>query len=123
MLETLEPLRPSQLLSASGPNGRAKFANGDFGRELRVTRGKAIFSATTCMQKTPLARAIWRFERRIPRDKDWVAEQGGFEPPVSREGFLQEKGRECWRYYTSKSTSIFQRMSSHSVRYGVRRQP
>src|SRR5713101_9848628 len=28
-----------------------------------------------------------------------------------------EKGRECWRYFASKSASIFQRMSSLSVRY------
>jgi hypothetical protein len=51
---------------------------------------------------------------------DWLVEQGGLETSVSREGFLREKGHECWRYYTSKSTSI-QRMSSHSVRYDVRR--
>ena len=51
---------------------------------------------------------------------DQLLEQGGLETSVSREGFLREKGHECWRYYTSKSTSI-QRMSSHSVRYDVRR--
>jgi hypothetical protein len=32
------------------------------------------FSATANMQKKPLARAIRRFERRIPRDKDSVAD-------------------------------------------------
>jgi len=37
----------------------------DFGRELRVTRGKVIFSATADVQKSPLARAIQRFEPGI----------------------------------------------------------
>ena len=43
MLEALEPLRPFQLLSASAPNGRAKFANKDFGRELRIVRRQVTF--------------------------------------------------------------------------------
>ena len=43
MPETLEPLRPSQLLCASGPNGRAEFANREFGCELRVTTGRSDF--------------------------------------------------------------------------------
>jgi hypothetical protein len=48
---------------------------------LPITFGKVGFSATANMQKKPLARAIRRFERRILRDKDSVAERGGFEPP------------------------------------------
>ena len=48
---------------------------------LRVTYRKVGFSATTYMQKKPLARAIQQLERRISRDKDWVAERGGFELP------------------------------------------
>ena len=39
-----------------------------------------VFSATTHLQKKPLARAIQQLERRISRDKDWVTERGGFEP-------------------------------------------
>jgi hypothetical protein len=46
-------------------DGSASFANGDFGRELRVTREKVIFSATADVQKSPLARAIQRFEPGI----------------------------------------------------------
>ena len=34
-------------IRASGPNGRAEFANGDFSRELRLTCPKVVFSATT----------------------------------------------------------------------------
>jgi hypothetical protein len=41
---------------------------------LRVTYRKVGFSATTYMQKKPLARAIQQLERRISRDKDWVAD-------------------------------------------------
>jgi hypothetical protein len=43
-----------------------------------VTSGKATFSATTYVQKEPLARAIRRFERRIPGDKDSLAEHLAF---------------------------------------------
>jgi hypothetical protein len=38
------------------PNGRAEFANRDFGHELRVTCKKATFSATTNLQMSPLGR-------------------------------------------------------------------
>jgi len=61
VLEIFERIRPSQFLSAPGPNGRAKFANRDFGRESRVICGNVIFSATVDIRKKPLARAIWRF--------------------------------------------------------------
>jgi hypothetical protein len=64
------------------------------------------FSATTYMQKKPLARAIQQLERRISRDKDWVTEQGGLETPVSREIFAKENPREYWRNLASKSVSI-----------------
>src|SRR5271167_2667694 len=47
-----------QFFSASGPNGRAKFANRDFGRELPITFRKVVFSATTHLQMRPLVRAI-----------------------------------------------------------------
>jgi hypothetical protein len=33
----------------------------------------------------PLALAIPSFERRIPRDENWLAERGGLETAVSRE--------------------------------------
>jgi hypothetical protein len=48
-----------------GTDGSASSANGDFGRELRVTCGKVIFSATAKMQKNPLALPIPRFELGI----------------------------------------------------------
>jgi hypothetical protein len=73
---------------------------------LRVTYRKVVFSATTYMQKKPLARAIQQLERRISRDKDWVTEQGGLETPVSREIFAKENPREYWRNLASKSVSI-----------------
>ena len=47
-------LRPSTQI----PNGRAKFANRDFGRELPIIFRDVVFSATTHIQKKPLARAI-----------------------------------------------------------------
>src|ERR1019366_1013134 len=81
---------------------------------LRVTYRKVGFSATTYMQKKPLARAIQQLERRISRDKDWVAERGGFEPPVSREVFRKENTRECWDI---SGRDRLQRMSSPSVQY------
>jgi hypothetical protein len=59
------------------PNGRAEFANRDFGSESRASYRKLIFSATTNMQKNALARAIQRFRRKISRDRDWVAEDAG----------------------------------------------
>ena len=68
-----------RLYTSHLPNGRAKFANRDFGCELRVICRKVTFSATTYMQMKPLVRAIRRFERKIPRDKDSVAEGVGFE--------------------------------------------
>jgi len=43
------------------------------------------FSATTYMQKKPLARAIQQLERRISRDKDWVADDAVWCEPVSDE--------------------------------------
>jgi hypothetical protein len=57
-------------------------ANGDFGREFAFTYRQVLFSATANMQKKPLARAIQPFGRRIPRDKDWVAEGSQFELSV-----------------------------------------
>jgi hypothetical protein len=47
-----------RILDESCPNGRAKFANGDFGRELPAKRREVIFSATTHFQMTPLWRAF-----------------------------------------------------------------
>ena len=38
---------------------------------------------------------------------DWLPEQGGLEPPVSRETFAKEKPREYWRKFALKSVSIF----------------
>jgi len=52
---------------------------------LRVTYRKVGFSATTYMQKKPLARAIQQLERRISRDKDWVADDAVWCEPVSDE--------------------------------------
>jgi hypothetical protein len=66
---------------ARGTDGRASFANRDFGRVSRVICGNLIFSATVDLRNKPLARAIWRFERRIPRDKDSPLERKRFEPP------------------------------------------
>src|SRR5260370_42316050 len=34
---------------------------------------------------------------------DWLAEQGRFEPPVSREVFVSENPREDWRSFAPKS--------------------
>lgn len=50
---------------ALGMDGSASLANGDFGRELRVTLGKVILSATADVQKSPLARGILRCEPGI----------------------------------------------------------
>jgi hypothetical protein len=44
----------------------------------------------------PLALAIPSFERRIPRDENWLAERGGLETAVSREDFPKENTRERW---------------------------
>jgi hypothetical protein len=74
---------PSRLRFALGTDGSASFANGDFGRKLRVTCAKVIFSATAKMQKNPLARAIQRFGRRIPRERDWLADGAVCCEPVS----------------------------------------
>jgi hypothetical protein len=46
-----------------------------------IIHRKVIFSATACEQKNALVRAIWRLAQKIPRDRDSVAERGGFEPP------------------------------------------
>ena len=59
------PVAPYRLQSALGTDGSASFANGDFGRELRVAHRKAGFSATADVQMSPLARAIQRFELGI----------------------------------------------------------
>ena len=67
--------------SASGPNGRASFANRDFCRELLIIHRKVIFSATVEMQMKPPARGILRVRRKISRDRDSLAERSGFEPP------------------------------------------
>jgi hypothetical protein len=48
----------SELAPSLPPNGRAKFADRDFGRELPITFRKLVFSATAGMRKTPLARVI-----------------------------------------------------------------
>jgi hypothetical protein len=61
---------------------------------LRVTYRKVGFSATTYMQKKPLARAIQQLERRISRDKDWVAEQSEFELPVP----ILEQPDDSWLF-------------------------
>jgi len=47
-------------------------------------------------------RGIFHFSGENAKIEDWLAEQGGFEPPVSREGFPKENGRKCWRYYASQ---------------------
>jgi hypothetical protein len=83
-----------------------------------------IFSATACEQKNALARAIQRLARKLPRDRDSVAEQGGLEPSVSREVFVRENPREHWKNFAPKSANnVVQRMSSPSVRFGGGRQP
>jgi hypothetical protein len=61
------------------------------------------------MQKKPLARAFQRFERRILRDRDSLAEQGGLETSVSREVFPKENPREYWKNFSAKFASIVQR--------------
>jgi len=40
-------------------------------------------------------RSIFDFSEENAEVADWLAERGGFEPSVSRETFLAEKGREC----------------------------
>jgi len=112
-----ESLCPPQLLSESGPNGRAKSANRDFGRELPITFRNVVFSATTRMQMRPWGRAFRRFERRLRRDGDSVAERGGLETAVSREAFPREKLGDCLRNSLSRSANIVQRMNSLSVRH------
>ena len=41
---------------------------------------------------------------------DWLPEQGGLEPSVSREVFSTENPREYWRNFAQKSINIAQRM-------------
>jgi hypothetical protein len=48
---------------------------------------------------------------------DWVAEQGRFEPSVSREDLPRENGCECSGSWCRNSASILREMSSLSVRY------
>jgi hypothetical protein len=62
------------MTAASGTDGCASFANGDFGRELSLTYRKVIFSAATYVQKNALARAIRSFARSIGGDRDSVAD-------------------------------------------------
>ena len=64
------------------PNGRAEFANRDYLFELRITCSKCTFSATIFMRLSPIGRAFWSFYRGIARDKDSLAERGGFENPT-----------------------------------------
>ena len=47
-----------------------------------MTLNRRPVTASVEPRLSPLARAIWRFERRIPRDKDWPAEQDEFELAV-----------------------------------------
>ena len=47
---------------------------------------------------------------------DCLLERGGFEPPVSREGFPKENPSEYWRNFASKSVGVVRRTSSPSVR-------
>src|ERR1019366_9161299 len=49
-------------------------------------------SRTTCANM----RSIFYLFAENAEIADWLAERGGFEPPVSREVFPKENGRECW---------------------------
>jgi hypothetical protein len=43
--------------------------------------------------------AIFETSAENAKIRDWLAEQGGLEPPVSREGFAKENGRKCWKLF------------------------
>jgi hypothetical protein len=64
------------------PNGRAEFADRDYRFELRTTLSKCTFSATIFMRLSPIGRGFSSFYRGIARDRDSVAERGGFENPT-----------------------------------------
>ena len=60
-------------------------------------------------------RAILEFSAESAEIADWLAERGGFEPPVSREVFPRGTPREYWENFAAKFASIVQRTDSPSV--------
>src|SRR5713226_8977756 len=48
-------------------------------------------------------RGIFYLSAENAKTVDWLVEQGGLEPPVSREVWLKENRRKCSRFFASKS--------------------
>jgi hypothetical protein len=74
-------------------------------------------------RKPANVRTIFEFSAENAKIADWLMEQGGLEPPVSREELSTENGAAVGDFSRGNFVSILRRASSPSVRHEFRLQP